>query len=206
MADKDAGIEDMIRLARDNNADSLGRLLEHYRAYLRILAQRQIGSPLSRRVDASDVVQQTFLEAQHDFQRFRGVTEPELVCWLRRILDRNVVEAIRNHTLTAKRAIGREQPLGRRGDATVAWQKLSAAQSSPSQRAMQGEAAIRLAQALEKLPDDQREAVRLRHLEAWSLDRISQHLGKSLAATAGLIKRGVQNLRDRLAAQRSDEP
>jgi RNA polymerase sigma-70 factor, ECF subfamily len=205
MAENDAGIEAMIRMAQSNDHDALGRLLENYRAYLRILAQRQIGSPLARRVDASDVVQQTFLEAQRDFGRFLGVTEPELISWLTRILERNLAETIRNHAVTAKRAVGREQPLGRAADATIAWQNLSASQSSPSQRAMRGEEAIRLARALEALPDDQREAVRLRHLEGWSLEQIAQHLEKSLAATAGLIKRGVQNLRERLAHQHHGE-
>jgi RNA polymerase sigma-70 factor, ECF subfamily len=205
MADNNAGIEAMIRMARDNDSAALGRLLENYRSYMRILAQRQIGGPLARRVDASDVVQQSFLEAQRDFQRFLGVTEPELVSWLTRILDHNLAETIRNHALTAKRAVGREQPLGRAADATIAWHELSAAHSSPSQRAMKGEEAIRLARALETLPSDQREAVRLRHLEGWSLEQIAEHLDKSLAAAAGLIKRGVQNLRDRLASQPSSE-
>jgi RNA polymerase sigma-70 factor (ECF subfamily) len=60
---------------------------------------------------------------------------------------------------------------------------------------MRGEEAERLSRALVALPDDQREAVRLRHLEGWPLADIARHLGRTPAATAGLIKRGMQTLR-----------
>ena len=77
-------------------------------------------------------------------------------------------------------------------------QELDAGLSSPSQKAMRGEEAQRLSQALTALPADQREAVRLRHLEGWALSDIAAHLGRTPAATAGLIKRGMQALRRRL--------
>ena len=64
----------------------------------------------------------------------------------------------------------------------------------------QREEAIRLARALVTLPEDQREAVRLRHLEGWSLAEISAHFNRTPAATAGLIKRGMQKLREKLGA------
>ena len=98
MADSNTGIDAMIRLARNDGREALGRLLENYRAYLRILAQRGIGLPLARRIDASDIVQQTFLEAQRDFAHFLGITEPELVAWLTRILEHNLAEMIRSFT------------------------------------------------------------------------------------------------------------
>jgi RNA polymerase sigma factor (sigma-70 family) len=68
----------------------------------------------------------------------------------------------------------------------------------PSQRALLNERAVELAQMLQRLPEEQREAVRLRHLEGWSLVRIAEHLGRSKAATVGLIKRGMQKLREYL--------
>ena len=77
----------------------------------------------------------------------------------------------------------------------AARQMLSLRQSSPSQRAMQDERAVELARVLEKLPENQREAVRLRHLEGWSLAQIADHMNRTEAATVGLIKRGMQNLR-----------
>jgi RNA polymerase sigma-70 factor (ECF subfamily) len=160
-----------------------------------MLAERNMGAALCRRLDASDIVQQTMLEAQRAFADFRGATEPEFAAWLTQILTRNVRDSVRDHLRTAKRAVGRERSLE---DETVAWQPATPDQSSPSQRAMRGEQAVQLAAALEHLPDDQRTAVRLRHLEGWSLAQIAQHLNRTPSAAAGLIKRGMQTLREKL--------
>jgi RNA polymerase sigma-70 factor (ECF subfamily) len=187
--------DDLLWHAKSAGGEPLGRLLDQYRAYLRVLAERQIGRPLARRVDASDVVQQTMLEAQRAFAGFEGTTERQFMVWLVQILNRNIRDNIRDHLLTTKRAAGREQSL--QGE-TVAWKLSSSDQSSPSQRAMRGEEAVRLAAALDQLPEDQRTAVRLRHLEGWSLAEIAEHLNRTPAAAAGLIKRGMQTLRARL--------
>jgi RNA polymerase sigma-70 factor (ECF subfamily) len=198
MHSPDQGLATLIRQARDGDTAALGRLLDQYRAYFQILAARGIGPRLGRRVNASDVVQQTMLEACRDFVQFLGSGEPELVAWLERILQRNIAQLVRDHITTQKRAVGREQAADG-GDHSGAERFDPAAQhSSPSQRAMRGEEAIRLARALVTLPEDQREAVRLRHLEGWSLAEISAHFERSPAATAGLIKRGMQKLREKL--------
>ena len=85
-----------------------------------------------------------------------------------------------------------------RGGEAPLKQDLDAGITSPSQKAMRREEEQRLTQALTALPDDQREAVRLRHLEGWALDDIAVHLGRTCAATAGLIKRGMKALRREL--------
>lgn len=183
--------------AKAGNEAARGALFERFRPYLRLLAERQLGERLGRRLDPSDIVQETFLEAHRDFKRFQGSSPAELAEWLRAILDHNLAQAIRDHALAAKRAIGREQSLAD-ADGTVQWLDPASADSSPSQRAMRGENAVRLALALERLPADQREAVRLRHLEGWPLARIAERMDRSLVATAGLIKRGLQALREYL--------
>ena len=84
------------------------------------------------------------------------------------------------------------------GGGTPLKQDLDAGFSTPSQKAMRGEEAERLTQALAALSEDQREAVRLRHLEGWPLADIARHMDRTPAATAGLIKRGMQALRRQL--------
>ena len=78
-------------------------------------------------------------------------------------------------------------------------ERLESRQSSPSSRAMRGEAAVRLAQAMDRLPTDQCEAIRLRYLEGSSLTQIATEMQRSEVAAAGLLKRGLRGLRSDLS-------
>lgn len=71
--------------------------------------------------------------------------------------------------------------------------------TTPSQYMVRGERALRLAQMLQSLPEMQREAVRLRYREGWRVEQIARELDRSVAATAGLIKRGLQELREKMS-------
>ncbi len=176
-----------------------GRRLERYRSYLRLLAGARLDPRLRAKLDPSDVVQQTLLEAHKDREQFRGQSEGERLAWLRQILARNLPNAIRDFT-RAKRDVGREQALdGLLRDSSArleAW--LAAEQASPSAEAERHEEAARLAAALAELPELQREVLVLRHLHGWSLYDISVHVGRSAAAVAGLLHRGLVQLRERL--------
>lgn len=189
----------LLRQARQGDAAALGRLFEFHRVSLRNLAERQLQGRVSTRVDASDIVQQTFLDAHRNFGQFAGADESELLSWLRSILDQNVAGVIRHHALLQKRSVRREQSLDATpGEQPAPVQELPASHSTPSQRVIRGEDEDRLARALATLPEDQQQAVRLRHLEGRSLAEIAQLMGRSRAATAGLIKRGMQSLRRQL--------
>jgi len=190
---------ELLGQALQGDHEALGRLLEAERVALHRLAERQLAGRIAVRVDASDIIQQTFLEAFRNFPQFAGQDVRELVAWLQSILDHKVAGAIRDHALLQKRNVSREQSMDDSGGGGAPLkQELEADLSSPSQKAIRGEEAERLSQALTTLPDDQREAVRLRHLEDWALADIARHLGRSPAATAGLIKRGMQALRRQL--------
>jgi RNA polymerase sigma-70 factor (ECF subfamily) len=189
----------LLDQARRGDPEALGRLLEAQRAGLHRQAERQLEGRIAIRVDASDVLQQTFLEAYRCFPQFAGRDKRELVAWLRSILDHKVAGAIRDHALLQKRDVGRERSMDdSRGGGPPLKQDLDANLTSPSQKAIRGEQAERLSEALAELPDDQREAVRLRHLEGWALADIALRLGRTPTATAGLIKRGMKALRRRL--------
>jgi RNA polymerase sigma-70 factor (ECF subfamily) len=189
----------LLDQARRGDRDALGRLLEAERRALHGLAQRRLGRRVAVRVDASDIIQQTFLEAHRSFPQFAGHDVREWVAWLQGILDHKVAGAIRDHALLQKRSVRRDRSLDdSQGGAGPLKQELDGGHSTPSQRAIRGEQEQLLTEALTVLPDDQREAVRLRHLEGWALADIARHLGRTPAATAGLIKRGMQTLRRRL--------
>ncbi|MDP6448055.1 MAG: sigma-70 family RNA polymerase sigma factor [Pirellulaceae bacterium] len=192
--------DQLLALARDGDDDAWGELLERYRPYLRFLARRGMDVRLQARVDASDVVQQTFLEAARDLSKFRGSVERELIAWLRTILEHNVAETIQVHLATKKRSARRERSLDDSNDGGIPLRNQTPDdQSTPSQRVMRGEAAVILARAVEKLPPDQCEAIRLRHFEGYSLKELAEHFQRSETAVAGLLKRGLQKLRDLLA-------
>src|ERR1700682_633731 len=83
-----------IRQGLGRGQERLGELLELYRNYLKLLARAQVDLHLRSRADASDLVQETFLDACRDFRQFRGSTEAELMAWLRKILIYNVAKLV----------------------------------------------------------------------------------------------------------------
>lgn len=180
----------------DRTPEDAGRLLESFRAYLRLLARLHLAPQLRGKLDPSDIVQQTMLQAYQALNQFRGRSEAEWAAWLRQILTRNLAQAVRGFG-RARRDLARERSLQAAVDASSARLEafLAADQSSPSQRAQQGEQALRLAAALEQLPPAQREALILQHWQGLSLAEIGGHLGRSPEAVAGLIKRGLKQLR-----------
>ena len=177
-----------------------GLKVDRFREYLRLLARVHVGDQLGAKLDPSDIVQQTLLEAHRKRNQFRGSTEAEMAGWLRQMLACTLADAVRALG-RAKRDVGRERSLDEAIDQSSkrieAW--LVAEQSSPSQRAVRNEESVRLADALTKLPDAQREAVTLRYCHGWSLADISRHLGRTPAAVSGLLKRGSRQLRVLLA-------
>jgi RNA polymerase sigma-70 factor (ECF subfamily) len=198
MKDDSLAPKRLLEQALGGDRDALGLLLEAQRATLHRLAKRQLEGRIAVRVDASDVIQQTFLEAHRSFPQFAGHDTRELAAWLKGILEHKVATAIRDHTLLQKRNLGRERSMDDSQAGPPLKHDLDAGHSTPSQRAIRGEEAERLSRALGSLPADQAEAVRLRHLEGWALADIAQRLGRTTAATAGLIKRGMQALRRHL--------
>ncbi len=193
-------LDSQIAQARAGQAHAMGELLEAQRATLVARAERQLGALLHRRLSASDIVQQSFMEALRAFPQFRGSSRPEFAAWLYRILEHHLEHAVRDHTSTAKRAIAREQPLPvpRPGESQVLSGDEFAAQiASPSTRAMEEEQADMLAKLLADLPEDQRTAVRLRY-EGMPLAQIAAQLGRSTSSAASLIKRGMHALRSKV--------
>jgi RNA polymerase sigma-70 factor (ECF subfamily) len=170
--------------------------LEGFRAYLRLLARLQLDPRLRGKLDPSDMVQQTMVRALQALNRFRGSDDAALAAWLRQILAHQLANAVRDLG-RAKRDVGRERSLEAALDASSArleaW--LAADQSSPSQRAQRNEQLLRLAEALDALPESQREAVTLQQLHGWTLEEVGRQLNRSPAAVAGLIKRGLKQLR-----------
>jgi RNA polymerase sigma-70 factor, ECF subfamily len=172
--------------------------LEKYRPYLVLLAQMNLGQGLQGKLDASDIVQQTLLEAHRKRAQFRGHGEAELAAWLRQMLTYAIAELHRDFK-RAKRDIARERALAASLDgSSCQLEALAAQHSSASERAVRHENILRLAAALLKLPEDQRKAVELKHLQGLSVAEIAGLLERSETAVGGLLRRGMTRLRDLL--------
>lgn len=172
-------------------------LLESCRSYLRLLTRLQLDDDLRGRVDPSDVVQQALLQAVRGWDQFQGGTAAERLAWLRRILARTLANLRRDHQ-AQKRDVRRDQHAPLDQSAARLENLLPADATSPSQRAERAEELLRLAAALEALPDEQREAVTRRYLRGDALAVIANDMGKTTAAVAGLLQRGLRNLREYL--------
>ncbi len=173
------------------------RNLEDYRAYLRLLAEMQMDPRLQGKIDLSGVVQQTLWEANQAPLKEEADVQHHVEAWLRRILANNLIDEIRK-LQTEKRDLRREKSLEAVLDqSSVQLQKwLVADQSSPSHNIHQQEQAMMLATAMNKLPDAQRQALIMRYFHEKPLAEIAQQLGRSHTAVAGLLKRGLQQLRN----------
>ncbi|MCI0380981.1 MAG: RNA polymerase subunit sigma-24, partial [Gemmataceae bacterium] len=139
----------LIDQARLGMSDALGSLLELYRGYLRLLVRLQIGRRLRAKVDDSDVIQETFLQAHRQFEHFRGRTEGELVNWLRQILAGSLAQVIRRYK-TKRRDMYLEQELAAAFDRSSQGmvKNLVTPKSSPSSAAVRREQSVLLADAL----------------------------------------------------------
>ena len=165
--------------------------LEQFSAYLRLLAQLQFPAILQAKLDPSDLVQQTLLQAHKALGQFRATSLAEQPAWLWRIFANTMANAIRE-LHAAGRDIGLEQSLQQSSARLEAW--LAAENTPPSEVAMRNERFLKLADRLAELPEVQREVLLLRYCEGWSVRVISEHLGRTRASVASLLRRGLTAL------------
>ncbi|MEI6524794.1 MAG: sigma-70 family RNA polymerase sigma factor [Planctomycetota bacterium] len=196
-----------LAAAKQGDSQAKGELLDRFRPYLNVIAQRLLDERLKGRMDYSDVVQATYLEASRDFEAFRGDSIETFLAWLRHILRNNISTAHQEHLATQKRSAKLEitmNSIGSYGSSPMQFEQLIPAEtSSPSQRMMRSEAAAILAACIEGLPRAQGDAIRMRYLEGMSLKGISERMKKTEMAVAGLLKRGLQGLREEIARIKS---
>lgn len=170
--------------------------VERFREYLLLFARVNLGEPLRGKLDASDIVQQTLLDAHRQRQQFRGQTPAEMAGWLRRMLACNLADAVRA-LRRDKRDVRRERSLDAALDESAsrldAW--LAAEQSSPSEHAIHSEEVLQVADAVAQLPDAQSDAIVLHYWQGLTLAEVAQRLGRTPAAVAGLLQRGLKALR-----------
>jgi RNA polymerase sigma-70 factor (ECF subfamily) len=200
MSQTRADAEQLLQRVQAGDGEALGQLLELYGNYLTLLARMQIGRRLQRKVDAADLVQETFLAAHRDFAHFRGKTEGEFVGWLRQILAANLIDLVRRYCGARRRDVLLERQLADELEQSSQAMEmvLIAKQSSPSQQAVRRELAVLLADALKDLPADYAEVIILHHLDGRTFPEVARLMGRSLDSVKKLWVRALARMRDLL--------
>ncbi len=187
-----------------NDADSFAKSILRYSNYLRLLAEVQLGQYMRSRLGASDVVQETFLEATRDWQSFRGKSDMELLAWLKKILFHNVNQAIDFH-MAKKRSIRKEVSMERmvamHFSSLAIENALAANVSSPSEPARKREMMVAVADCMAMLSDEHRQILILRTLQSKTYQEIAPILGKSVEACRMSWVRAVKELRQHFVAK-----
>jgi RNA polymerase sigma-70 factor (ECF subfamily) len=189
-----------LSAARDGSREALGRALEACRRYLLGVAQLELNGDLQAKGGASDLVQETFLEAQCAFDRFQGTSEVELRAWLRRLLHHRASKFRRRYRTTQKRRLARETELTPSSQSA----REEDAPPTPSAQMMADEQAQRLRQVLERLPDDYRRVIALRYAEQCSFEAIGRQMQRTPNAARLLWLRAIERVKD--ALREPDEP
>ena len=192
-----AQLTEWLIAARAGSRQALGELLNSYRNYLHLVAVQKLGLDLQPKVGASDLVQDTFVDAQKDFAEFQGTTSAEFANWLERMLVHNIVDCVRQFRETEKRQINREVSLdqvGADGQPVIDVEQAS----TPSGHAVAREEEVRLERELSRLPDDYRQAIVLRNHGGRSFEEIGNLLNRSPDAARKLWGRAVLRLRKEL--------
>lgn len=193
-------IENLLELARDGASEPLGQLLQLYRNYLTVLATTQLDRRLRRRMNPSDLVQETLLAAHRDIRQFRGSTEREFLAWLRQILIHCLHHAIEMHLKAKMRDVRCEvsiEQINANLDRSVVdfAQVLADPGPSPSAATRQRERVVAFADQLAKLRPQYREVVVLRNLQGLSFDEIAARMDRKPGAVRMLWLRAIEKFK-----------
>jgi len=176
--------------------------LERYRPLLRLQARSlQIGARLRRRFDESDLVQETLLRAQRSAGHFRGGSERQLIAWLQAILANTLKDLVRREHAVGRDVAREQEIIAALSRSSMRLEQFAVARDeTPSQALHREELVVRVAAAMERLEQDQRDAIILREMQGLPVKEVADRMGKTEKAVAGLLLRGRKRLRELLAA------
>jgi RNA polymerase sigma-70 factor (ECF subfamily) len=191
---------DLLDRARAGDPEVRQELLERFRNYLTLLASMRTNPKLQAKFDQSDLVQETMIQANHKFSKFRGTSEPELAGWLRAILGKKQSLLARHYLGTAGRdpRLERQLQAGLDQSSMQLAQALVAGDTSPSLGAARREQAVLLADALAQLPDHYRDVVVLHHVEGHTMREVAQAMDRTVESVKKLWARAMVQLRKQL--------
>lgn len=182
--------QELIARARQGKAGAIAELIDNYRNYLLLIANHNVEGPMKAKLGASDVVQESILHAQLNFDQFAGEKEEEFKAWLRTILANDIRKEHRKFN-TLKRRSDREVNIQ---EQSAIGRALFDAKTTPGTNALQQEQLKALAEALQALEPNQREVIQLRNFEALDFEQIGRRMDRSGEAARKLWARAIDAL------------
>jgi RNA polymerase sigma-70 factor (ECF subfamily) len=198
---------DLVRQAQQNDAAALAALFSKHRARLRNLVRLRLNPRLASRVDASDVVQEAYLEAARVLKDYLADPQIPFFLWLRHLTGQKLIEAHRRHLGAQKRGADREVSL-QRGAMPGANSESMAIDligrvATPSIISMKAEMKTRLEKILDDLDDMDREVLMLRHFEHLSNAETAQVLGIEKSAASKRYIRALERIQETMGGMES---
>lgn len=183
-------------LLRDPSPESIEQLIVRYRPLLRRLVEQQFPVHLSSKLDGSDLVQQTCLDAVRGAAGVKARTRKQFLAWLQQLLRNNIRMANRRFLATSKRDVRREVALGDDVPRDVAVPlALTDASRSPDENVMWFEAAKRLEESMSQLPLGVRTVLELHYIHGKTFVDIGSTVGRSADAVRMLETRALERLK-----------
>ena len=202
-ASDDAASDDLVQRLRQRDAGALAQFLQARRPQLMAFIERQLGTALRRKVEPDDIFQETSAEAVRALPAAE-LSDRDPFSWLCQIAERRIIDLHRRFFDAQKRDAGREVPLGAGGSETGQAgliNMLVASMTTPSKAFSRNAREARLQEALAKLPEEQREAIRLRYVENLPSKDIAARLGKTDAAIRVMLTRSLKKLQSFLGEE-----
>ena len=194
--------ETLLASARDGDADAVNQLLQRHRGAVKRLVEMRLDRKVQRRVDVSDVVQDVMIEASGRLEKYLDDPAMAFHLWLRQIAWDRIIDTYRRHRVSAKRNMDREQPMsapaGPDQSSMMLAVHLCDPELTPAAKATQREIAMQVEDAIEQLPDADREVILMRHYEHLSNQEIAEALNLNDAAASMRYLRAVRRLRELL--------
>jgi RNA polymerase sigma-70 factor (ECF subfamily) len=200
----------LVARAASGDRTAIVELLERYRSRLRRMVAMRLDPRLQGRIDASDVIQDGYLDAMKRLDEFINDPSVPFYIWLRYLVGQRVQEQHRRHLGTPGRDVGREVSIYRGAMPGVSSGALAARLlgrlTSPSQAAERAERKIRLQEALNRMDPLDREILVLRHYEQMTNGDAAAALGLGHSAASKRYTRALERLKEILSALPGEGP
>lgn len=190
----------LVEKLRKGDTEALAQYLNLRSRHLLAYIERQLGAALRRKLEPDDIFQEVSIEVVRSLGSI-DLSERDPFSWLCQVAERRIIDAHRRFFEAQKRDAGREAPLGTPGGDTqhaAIVDMLAASMTTASQAFSRNLREVKLFEALQKLPEDQREALRLRYVEGLPSKEIAERLGKTDGAIRVMLTRSLGKLQDLL--------